>query len=381
MAMCGSQTARFDTICSFALFLEYVTVTYVRILSLGGKIFAVIGTIANQLYSTTTAVLYPQQPETSFFTQLKNLYMEDSIQATDPRDRIFAVMGLQTHSGDTQIIVDYAKPWTDIYRECMEIWIQQFGLSTLGYCCWADHADQSLVSWVIDWRQLYALPIGRSVPTAPFSASGSSQHLTNICFPRLGCLRVSGFVVDIVKSTGRVGRNRKRERSFEDYLKWMAELTSLIATLGVTAPLDLTKEQKEEILWKTAIADCIFAGGVGERRAEAADLQMYQAFHRLIHSKELDSDRRVSYGYRVSLKLAQDARRPFIAPKGYIGIGPRHCQAGDLICIFIGAPTPFIVRKAGTKGEYHLVGDAYVHGIMDGELMKGNPQTESFDLV
>jgi hypothetical protein len=56
------------------------------------------------------------------------------------------------------------------------------------------------------------------------------------------------------------------------------------------------------------------------------------------------------------------------------------CQKGDLVAILAGGKVPYILRpKAASKspGEdgnlgrcYTVVGDAYIHGIMDGEALK-----------
>ncbi|KAH7075323.1 heterokaryon incompatibility protein-domain-containing protein [Paraphoma chrysanthemicola] len=56
---------------------------------------------------------------------------------------------------------------------------------------------------------------------------------------------------------------------------------------------------------------------------------------------------------------------------GYIGIGPRTMREGDLMCIFCGAPSCFIIRASEEhKGCYTFVGPAYVHGLMDEEEVK-----------
>ena len=46
-----------------------------------------------------------------------------------------------------------------------------------------------------------------------------------------------------------------------------------------------------------------------------------------------------------------------------------------LVAIIYRAPKPFILRPKGEN--YQLVGECYVHGIMDGEAMKGvDPKTQ-----
>jgi hypothetical protein len=61
-----------------------------------------------------------------------------------------------------------------------------------------------------------------------------------------------------------------------------------------------------------------------------------------------------------------EGRSFFISQLGYIGFGPRNTKSGDIIAVLKRAQTPFVLRKEG-KGEYRLIGECYVHGIMHGE--------------
>jgi hypothetical protein len=67
------------------------------------------------------------------------------------------------------------------------------------------------------------------------------------------------------------------------------------------------------------------------------------------------------------------ARRPFTTNNGYVGVGPASLGPGDLIYLFPGSKTPFIIRAL--NGEtFSLIGEAYVDGIMHGEAVKTKPQ-------
>jgi hypothetical protein len=63
-----------------------------------------------------------------------------------------------------------------------------------------------------------------------------------------------------------------------------------------------------------------------------------------------------------------------LTQQGYIGLGPRDCKSGDLVAVFNGCKTPFIIRLADTHPfsfsppAYHLVAPCFVHGIMLGEM-------------
>ncbi|KAH7417920.1 heterokaryon incompatibility protein-domain-containing protein [Cadophora sp. MPI-SDFR-AT-0126] len=60
-------------------------------------------------------------------------------------------------------------------------------------------------------------------------------------------------------------------------------------------------------------------------------------------------------------------RQLMISKKGYIGLGPVPARQGDLICVLYGCSVPVILRKVDK--HYILVGECYVHGLMDGEAL------------
>jgi hypothetical protein len=63
------------------------------------------------------------------------------------------------------------------------------------------------------------------------------------------------------------------------------------------------------------------------------------------------------------------ARHLFLTAKPYIGIGPAYMQPGDILCLFEGGPSAYILRENQGNGTYSFIGDCYVLGIMDGQLM------------
>lgn len=78
-------------------------------------------------------------------------------------------------------------------------------------------------------------------------------------------------------------------------------------------------------------------------------------------------------------KTATTDRRFFLTKQGYMGLGPKQMEAGDLIAVLVGGHTPFVLRpteekeidsEVGVKQCYALDGDCYVHGLMDGEAFK-----------
>ncbi|KAF6811522.1 ankyrin and het domain protein [Colletotrichum sojae] len=51
------------------------------------------------------------------------------------------------------------------------------------------------------------------------------------------------------------------------------------------------------------------------------------------------------------------------------GLCPPEAQVGDAICVLFGCSVPVILRET-SDGYVELLGEAYVHGYMDGEAVE-----------
>ena len=55
--------------------------------------------------------------------------------------------------------------------------------------------------------------------------------------------------------------------------------------------------------------------------------------------------------------------------KGCTGLVPNASLQGDLVALFLGAAVPFVIRPIGVE-LFVLVGECYIHGIMNGEALQ-----------
>jgi len=98
----------------------------------------------------------------------------------------------------------------------------------------------------------------------------------------------------------------------------------------------------------------------------------------------------------LDIEAATTGRRFFITKKGYFGFGPESCQVGDLVAVLAGGQVPYIIRPVphlsdmirATMGPtletcYTILGDSYVHGIMDGEVfdLMGEDEREMKEII
>lgn len=103
---------------------------------------------------------------------------------------------------------------------------------------------------------------------------------------------------------------------------------------------------------------------------------------------------------KLAIGLIESANRCFvILDNSMIGLAPEDSREGDLVCVFTGGETPFVLRPEepdadaqvprgnddGVQADilptralnqrYKVVGECYIHGAMDGEFV-GSPEEE-----
>jgi hypothetical protein len=65
-------------------------------------------------------------------------------------------------------------------------------------------------------------------------------------------------------------------------------------------------------------------------------------------------------------------RSLLVTESGKLGLGPLSTQSGDVVAFIRNTIVPFILRKA-QAGRYTVVGEAYIHGFMHGEILEEDP--------
>lgn len=135
-------------------------------------------------------------------------------------------------------------------------------------------------------------------------------------------------------------------------------------------------------------------------------------------SSEPDPEIAARNAFHYAVECASEGRRFFVTQAGYVGVGPRNMSIGDNVFVLNGSQVPFILRRAHRsvacvgdkiktlisatasqptylpagkdakapeyqqvchevhKNCYYLIGDAYVHGIMNGQDIQ--PETQAY---
>ncbi|KAL2043751.1 hypothetical protein N7G274_003270 [Stereocaulon virgatum] len=312
---------------------------------------------------------------------LSNLVACRGSKATDIRDKVFAVMGIKP----SVLKADYSTPASDVYIEAAKTVNSQELISLL--CC-VDYPEQvsGLPSWVPDWstpRHTTTLGyLGRN--HGVYRACGDPRALPE--FSMVGdSLAIPGILFDKITATGQVVANSP-----------LADLLTPLSRTShfVTESMDLTFKHCQAY----SISSTLFSafchtliGGMDHTRVMRAPFDDYAPIFALLFdittgrsptfsdqptfkrkltlaNLNVRQPSRIYRKMQIAFKAAVEGRRFAITSKGYMGLVPRMTEIDDCVCVFLGSHIPFVVRRKG-GGEFELVGECYVHGIMDGEIV------------
>ncbi|RYP91114.1 hypothetical protein DL770_002770 [Monosporascus sp. CRB-9-2] len=335
----------------------------------------------------------------------KLLIISRSSEATDPRDRIYALLGLlkpgslEAESKDA-ITVDYRKPTSEVYTDAMAyIFAQEDGPYFLsgvflpGVSAPAPHIhglpsttrQPDLPSWVPDFSrqegEKATQPGGFQFhPPAGAGASGAGAGCKN--GKRLEderTLQIEGLFVDTIEQVVPLGT------TFDAYIAQLPELECLASAakqrpcqLGPSvAPLVEGFKDKEP-LWRVLIANKDFLSGY-DPAPSSYEATYLSLLNQSPKQPKLDGETGFAQpsDYEQCLRGNVGQQSFFTTRSGFVGTCVPDSRRGDIIAILFGSPVPFVLRPAAEsiqiagsdRPSYLLVGASYVSGIMDGEMV------------
>jgi hypothetical protein len=280
---------------------------------------------------------------------------------TDERDRVYAALGLTPRP--LAIIPDYSLSFADVRLDLARRSILAGDFSVLHN---ADtpmfNAQASRLSFVPslrpDLRQERPLPLGGF--GLPRYSAGLARRPT-VQTSSLKSVSIQGFGVGEVL-----------------YIETFADILNDLAT-GKGSFFKPHLYDTYNRFWSSYAAKC----RVEDTESLETDIKL--AFWRTINlgfvpersdvtyfEKGLDF-RFLSYPYRANIRRCFENRVFFVTRNGFMGLGPKWLKEQDMIVIFDGAETPFILRRStdeAFENAWSLIGDCYLDGWMNGRYLE-----------
>ena len=293
--------------------------------------------------------------------------------ATDPRDKIYGVLGVAPEDTQKAIIPDYNMPIGEVYTQAAEYIITVS--RRLDIACHALHypihvTALGLPTWVPDWSHISPMT-AIDWPTGRFRAGAEMQEEVSIADH--STLSVQAIFVDKITSRGvPVGTTNTVHDMVMSFLHWFSLLQRQFKTKD-DAELEIMELEFCRLIafdymhplyaeygaWRHATLH-LFA-------SLAADLLPEMPLHHRLAPFAQPGvvdlygvDRNTLLGESFSTSMT--GRSFFMTSSGHIGMGSGYLAVGDSLVVPFGCATPLILRTDGDMGEYRLVSDAFVGG-------------------
>lgn len=381
----------------------------------------------------------------------------EQLQATDPRDQIYAFISLASDGRDFKI--DYNKSETEVFRDFAKHCILQCGdLTMLNFAGLHKDEGSRLPSWVPGWRShlLLRKSTGRddafiatlNEPYFPLSGENRSKiHRPRYVWKREGslperpdqlfikgyrlpkdqakivcahkayseentkvvqiaaqfhelchtCVSPSTFLREMVHCM----TSAERRLQFDEH-ELLSQFISFIYN-AVLLNFEFFQRPLEGLVPGLEMigiaADAMESGVIStnptDSRLPSTEQEGHKSLIRQAYSDRLSQEeldkmvKAISDNWNTERAVQFDAswgltgtgRRLFVTTQGRVGIGPALMTTTDVIIFAYGGETPYVLRPVGTQ-EYLLLGDCYIHNLMDGteELKEDDPFAEWFCL-
>jgi hypothetical protein len=340
----------------------------------------------------------------------------DDFEATSRKNSLTQSWFTTTTSKLLMMVPDYSVSKVELFQNIViQTMLRTRRLDALSYVYHGLDIDLSIPSWVPQWDvSTCDITILAMFDRDPYNAAGNTliwfksstdpdQSWDDDCLPAQGlCFDVITSTSDVML-TANLGAERRRIQH--------PVIQQIVEKYANNVNLYPTGEDMETVCSLTLMASQCIKGGPGTRSGQSTEAKKEALVERslqedvrtkqphastseellsmLYRSRKRSRDIFENWNQKVAYQVCH-RRRHFTTAMGYMGIGPQAMKPGDFVYVISGGCVPYILRlqekRPPEEGSlYVLVGECYVHGIMDGEAMaereNGRLHTESFFIV
>ncbi|RMJ04946.1 hypothetical protein CDV36_014380 [Fusarium kuroshium] len=370
----------------------------------------------------------PGQPLVELLTlAFSHKMADDTLHSTDPRDRVFGLLNIASDTKELGIRPNYDKSCEEVFLETWAAILAKGQAALLVYPQYGRYTGSTidpqspgslgtendrlsprpetqtgleLPSWVPDWRIPRSVSPGRLHINRPFTACSSKTTTQWVTSNDIRTIALRGVEFDAIGKVGTILAPVKSipEQGFKPVSTFLTEIELFVresCSVHPNTPIYPASEAAAS-LYRIPIGDSETISPTGPELQRAtiisaerleATLTVIKAYDDVAQSRIPEKITQFSmtllqsmgkFDIYVSSVMMHAGWKPFLSAGGYVGLGPGAMDSGDVIAIFYGAHVPFVLRPKGQ--EFQLLGEAYVHGIMDGEFMQIDREDKTFYL-
>lgn len=344
-------------------------------------------------------------------------------QASDPRDKIYALYGLMGDRMNDLLQPDYTKPIAEVFATTTQYFILQ-NKSLDPICGWQTQGRRDLPSWIpdysLDQTKSGASFIGDYGKDGIFSSSGYAEQgrydigtsplqdwsalpVTVLCLDSISivsprCFENEGFnATEKIWSTTILGAAHLFGQDIEDLESSVGVVSDSVQRYGkyweqaqpiqlVTPPsnpignstlaamasqhkelkFDKLKHNKSDFI-KTYIYSLLCGIITPTTRIDDEDVEIITSLN--MPEAPLTADEDPVWLICEAFEKGVKNRVLGVTSKGSLCVLPEEAQKNDVVCVIHGCSVPVLLRRTLSATSYMFVGACYMYGFMDGEAI------------
>jgi hypothetical protein len=343
------------------------------------------------------------------------LYLTTDFHATEPRDRIFALLGLCRETRDAahwppELNPDYEKPLLDLSIEITRYLVREKKSIDILRLASGVRQKDDYPSWVPNWDEpeKYGRVYGIRICFEASNWTDMKDPFNDASYGRIPIIDDTTPTTTLRLRGVRIGSVVFRcktvvQEEIWDHSKGAAttrndfqpKLRMMLDACKEALPHLSPAEMHRAFFMVTCVG--VTSDGKYALSEPLIHFEAYMDLQPTISHDSVQSDtccglvpshRMPSVNPEPSrcsarLLIMLDSRL-FTTSSGQLGLGPANMKPDDIIVVLFGGNTPFLLRPLA-NGQWNLVGRCYVHGIMRGEALAGEGANEDnhewFELV
>lgn len=299
-------------------------------------------------------------------------------------DRVYGVLGLLNESHRRHITVDYKLPTLEVYLDISKFVIRTDPSLYLLFCACTRSDMPGLPSWCPNFsRNSKSHALGTVASRAGYWAGfrNLADLRTGLTIrPGSNSILAPGFKMDIVSEVVPADwpgwPNEAEATKAKQAITW-EKACRLLSQKVCDSPNAVPEKH-----WRTLIANKFHTQWpcTSDMRNEYLAMLMwlekvanYDGFAPMTSDTSIDGNLYIRMNaYVDALNMAVRGRSYFSTDGRRTGIGPSNTRVGDLVCVLMSGPTPYILRpdySDASGSSYTLVGESYVDGLMSSEAL------------
>lgn len=344
-----------------------------------------------------------------------------AFKSTLPSDKIYGVLGLAPEEDRLLVDVDYSTDSGEVFRRfAVACLVKAKSLDVLSHCVYPQELD--LPSWVPDWtrrglvepfriRQLQCSAAGETLCRLRIDESGKKLYTAGKIVDKIAAIEELRPIPSEFETQSRNGTASNTESQLHDRMVRVKQSAKVWYRnlVDIAFPEKKATNSTLENLWRTLMCNRTRANEVPSNNcATGFDIFLTAVIHEKTPQAVLQERRDQALANAPEGDASHDHifkclpifvneqfaekdftgahskwchnRRFFRSEAGRFGWAVDGSRPGDEIGIFYGGDYPFVLRPGGS-GAHTIVGDCYLHGVMDGEAVDGPWPEHEFCIV